>query len=252
MMRMTEKYTSDFYDEFKDTAYQSALVVAPLIVEATNAKSVIDIGCGIGAWLKAFREQGIDNIYGVDGPWVDLDELLIPKGKFTVRELEKSIVIDRTADLVITLEVAEHVSAASADAFVDGLVRIAPVILFSAAIPMQGGVHHVNEQWPDYWEKKFKERGFVAVDYIRRKVWADERVSFFYAQNMIVYVEKERLSNYPLLEKSFIAGNDHALSFVHPRMYTYFGSRWKAIEPVLWKLPLPLIKLGKFLLRKRK
>lgn len=252
MVRMTEKYSSGFYDEFKDTAYQSAMIVAPLILEATKAKSVMDIGCGIGAWLKAFQDCGIDDVCGVDGPWVKTEELLIPKDRFIVRELEKSITIDKTADLAISLEVAEHVEKKSADMFVEGLTRIAPVILFSAAIPMQGGVRHVNEQWPDYWEKKFAERGYVAVDYMRRKIWADERVSFFYAQNMVVYVKKEKLADYPLLEASYRTGNDRALSFVHPHMYLSFATKWKSIEPILWKIPFPLVKLGKFFLREKK
>jgi len=39
------------------------------------------------------------------------------------------------------------------------LVKAAPVVLFSAAIPLQGGTEHVNEQWQSYWAKLFAEHG---------------------------------------------------------------------------------------------
>ena len=145
----------------------------------------------------------------------------------------------------------EHLSDAASRTFVKNLTDSAPVILFSAAIPGQQGVHHINEQWPDYWEARFKEVGYVPVDCLRHRIWSDTRVSFFYAQNIMFYVKETELSNYPKLEEAIRAGHNKALALVHPNIYTYYESRWNKIVPLIWKIPLPLIKLGKRILGKK-
>jgi len=62
-------------------------------------------------------------------------------------------------------------------------------VLFSAAIPFQGGAGHVNERWPSYWAGLFARHAFVAIDVVRPHVWNDPTVAFWYAQNTILYVE---------------------------------------------------------------
>jgi hypothetical protein len=125
------------------------------------------------------------------------------------------------------------------------------VILFSASVPLQGGSRHINEQWPAYWEEKFAAHGYVPVDSIRRHIWDDSRVSFFYAQNILMYVKEDALSDYPLLQAEVASGHDKPLALVHPYLFEYYAKRWHSIEPVLWKLPLPFLKWGKKLLKKR-
>jgi hypothetical protein len=62
----------------------------------------------------------------------------------------------RTFDLAICLEVAEHLPPEAAEGFIDSLTRLAPVVLFSAAITFQVGNQHLNGQWPDYWATLFR------------------------------------------------------------------------------------------------
>jgi hypothetical protein len=157
-------------------------------------------------------------------------------------------VLEKSFDLSVCLEVAEHVPDASADTLVRSLTAAAPVVLFSAAIPLQGGSHHINEQWPSYWAQKFAAEGYVPVDAIRRHVWDDERVSFFYAQNILLFVKKSRLAEYPKLEEEVMAGHGRALSLVHPFIYNYYAERWRMVVPFLGKLPPSLLHGTKKLL----
>jgi len=240
------KYSSDFYNEMKDSNMESAKIVVPLVLSYLDGvDSMIDIGCGTGIWTKVFKDNGVKEVMGVDGSWVKEDSLLIKKDEFIQKDLSTKLGVDKKFDLAISLEVAEHIEKSSADIFVDNLVNLAPVILFSAAIPLQGGTHHINEQWPSYWEEKFNERGYVVVDCIRRQVWENKGVSFFYAQNIMFFVRKELLSKYPKLEQELKNGNGKALSLVHPRMYYYYGLRWKKVVPFVSKFPVWFIHFCK-------
>jgi SAM-dependent methyltransferase len=245
-------YGGDFYKTMEDTNLSSARVVVPLVLKYLQPKSVLDVGCGQGLWLKAFMETGISDVVGYDGDYVERDALQIPKEKFVAANLEQPLALGRTFDLAMSLEVGEHLSDAASRAFVKSLTSAAPVVLFSAAIPGQGGVHHINEQWPAYWQERFAEQGYVPVDCLRWHLWNDARVSFFYAQNIMFYVRKDTLEIYPKLKEEHDRGHDTALALVHPQIYTYYESRWNKIVPLIWKIPLPLIKLGKKVLGKNK
>ncbi len=192
---MSKKYSNLFYSEMKDSSLSSAKVIVPLVMQYIKPKSVIDIGCGTGIWLKVFQNKGVSRILGFDGLWVKEDMLAIPKESFFVQDLEKPIGKEHKADLCVCLEVAEHLPDVKAKQFIDKLTSIAPVVLFSAAIPFQDGDCHINEQWPKYWEKIFNEMGYIAVDSLRRKIWEDERVSFWYSQNIVFYVNKNNISD---------------------------------------------------------
>lgn len=230
-------YSKGFFDEMQETNLSSARTVVPHVIRLVAPRSVVDIGCGRGLWLKAFIEKGVEDAEGFDGAYVDTQSLVFPRERFHAADLEKPITHNRAFDLAVCLEVAEHVPDAAADTLVGSLTRAAPVILFSAALPLQGGSHHVNEQWPAYWEQKFKVQGYVPVDAIRRHVWDDKSVSFFYAQNILLYVKESELSKYPKLEEEIKTGHGRALPLVHPHMYLYYAERWRSVVPFLGKLP---------------
>lgn len=127
--------------------------------------------------------------------------------------------MDRQFDLVVSLEVAEHLPSECAEIFVDSLNRLGPVILFSAAIPFQGGTHHVNEQWPDYWVKHFQEKGYVVIDYIRKQIWQNDNVERWYPQNILMFARRDYLETHPFLKREFENTTTSQLSIVHPKQY---------------------------------
>ena len=242
---VTASYSQAFFDEMDEPNLVSARVVAPLVAGLVRPKSVVDIGCGRGLWLKAFLEQGVEDVAGYDGDYVDIEKLAFPKARFHAVDLEKPIKLDRTFDLAVCLEVGEHLSDSISDTLVQTLTASAPVVLFSAAIPLQGGSRHINEQWPEYWEKKFSAHGYVPVDALRRHLWGDSRVSFFYQQNVLFYVRKDALSRYPALEEEIRSGHDKALPLVHPFLFTYYSERWRLVVPFLGALPPRVLHIGK-------
>jgi SAM-dependent methyltransferase len=214
-----QPYTNDYYDALRDGARRSAAVVVPLVLGLVPARSVIDLGCGRGTWLAAFREHGAEEARGVDGDHVDRARLEVPADCFEAHDLTRPFRAGRRFDLAVSLEVAEHLPAEAADGLVESLCLLAPVVLFSAAAPYQGGEGHVNEQWPAYWAERFAARGHVPVDCLRRRIWDNSKVDWWYAQNAFLYVERGRLGADAALRRESEAAGPQALPLVHPRRY---------------------------------
>jgi SAM-dependent methyltransferase len=171
-----------------DSAERSAHVVVPLVLERLRPASVVDIGCGSGAWLKVFREHGVEAVLGVDGPYIEREALRIDPNEFVARDLAEPFRFDREFDLAISLEAAHYVPEERAAALVESIARLAPAVLFGAAVPHQGGGPGRNRQWPAWWAGLFARHGFRAEDWLRPLVWEDERVDWWYAQNTILYL----------------------------------------------------------------
>ncbi len=214
-----QPYTKAYYMTRREGARRSAREIVPFVMGLVQPKSVIDVGCGVGTWLSVFMQYGVEDMLGIDGEYVDRQMLEIPEANFMPFDLRKPLRIDREYDLAVSLEVAEHLPEQHAQQFVDSLSRLAPVILFSAAIPFQGGTDHVNEQWPDYWVSQFRQKGFVGLDCIRWRVWRNENVEWWYAQNAFLVVREEHLNRCPPLSMEHRYPSCDPLAVVHPMKY---------------------------------
>jgi SAM-dependent methyltransferase len=209
-------YTEGFYDDLARTADPSAAGVVPRLLHLASVGSVVDFGCGTGGWLAVFLAHGVADVLGLDGPWVRLDQLRIAPERFRRADLAQPIALGRRFDCALALEVAEHLPPDRADGFVADLLAAAPLILFSAAIPGQGGVEHVNEQWPGWWAERFAAHGARLVDPFRARLWDEERVAWWYRQNLLLAVTEEARARWPAL-----AGlpQDSPLDLVHPELW---------------------------------
>jgi len=194
---MQRAYKPDFYKYINAGSLASARVVAPAILKMLAPQSVLDAGCGAGAWCSVWLEIGVPDVRGLDGNYVRPEGLLIDQQLFTAADLAHPVDLGRKFDLVTSLEVAEHLPADSADVFVDSLVRHGDIILFSAATPGQGGEYHVNEQPLAYWREKFMRRGYACFDPIREVVAGAGQVEPWYRYNMLLYVAEERIGSLP-------------------------------------------------------
>jgi hypothetical protein len=119
----------------------------------------------------------------------------------------------------MSLEVAEHLPASAANGFVDTLTRLAPVVLFSAAIPHQLGDGHINEQWQGYWIEKFAARGFRAVDCLRPTIWNDRRIEYWYRQNIFMFASEEGLKKHAALRAFLEKARPLPTDLVHPEAF---------------------------------
>ncbi len=160
--------------------------IVPELIKIFQPKSVVDMGCGLGAFLHVFSQNGVEKILGIDGPWVEKSKLLIDLTKFEEHDLGTKINLHRKFDLIISLEVAEHLPESDADVFLDNLISLGDIIVFSAAIKNQGGQNHINEQPFCYWQEKFKKRGFVYYDVFRKLFWNNPNIVWWYSQNMFL------------------------------------------------------------------
>jgi hypothetical protein len=62
---------------------------------------------------------------------------------------------------------------------------------------MQGGTHHVNEQWPAYWQDLFERQGYRMLDLIRREIWTNPEIQFWYRQNIFLFVVEDLVASRP-------------------------------------------------------
>jgi hypothetical protein len=183
-------------------------------------------------------EAGITDVLGIDGAYVDRGALQLPPDKFKPHDLRQPLKLDRTFDMAISMEVAEHLPARYADEFVALLVDLAPAVLFSAAIPQQGGRRHVNEQWPAYWAQKFATHGYLAIDCIRPQVWDRDDIEWWYAQNTLLYIVRDRVESDASLKEAWTRTNPEWLAFPHPR--NYLLKAWQRHNP----MPADLLQIA--------
>lgn len=169
----------------------AAREVLPFIFSIVKPLSVLDIGCGTGSWLKISKELGVNEVLGIDGILVDQTILDISKEEFKLHNLGEPLNLSHKYNLAICLEVAEHLPEEGADNIIDILTKHSDIILFSAAIPGQGGQYHINEQWPDYWQEKFNKKGYLTYDILRDKFWNNKNVKWWYRQNMFIYSKSD-------------------------------------------------------------
>ncbi len=195
----------------------SAQIILNILFRDFQPESVIDVGCGLGTWLSVCQELGVPEVQGIDGTWLDTNLLHIPESCVLKVDLEQPFQLKRKFELAICLEVAEHLAPEAAEGFIKSLISHADRILFSAAIPFQGGHHHVNEQWSDYWNNLFMKHGYVAVDYIRGEIWQNSSVIWWLKQNILLFVKAELIEQNENWKKA--AKIKSPLSIVHPDFY---------------------------------
>jgi len=215
MGQLTTVYSERFYDSLEETALVSARIIVPIVLRAVEVSSVIDFGCGRGAWLRAFQENGAGTVKGLDGDYVNRQKLLIPADCFQPVDLSKPFDVKGAYDLAVCLEVVEHLSPPAGRALVRQMTKISPLVLFSAAVPGQKGKGHVNEQWPSYWEALFAAGGFRLLDPIRRHIWYDRRVAWWYRQNIVLFASHRSIQASAALEAEVTTLAEPGIEWVH-------------------------------------
>jgi SAM-dependent methyltransferase len=215
---LAEQYDQGFFDDQVPLSISSADAVVPSIVTLLAPQSVVDVGCGVGTWLAAFKRAGVPVVHGFDGAYARRAGLLVDDAEFTAVDLTRPLAAGRRFDLALSLEVGEHLPESAAALLVQSVTRLAPAVLFSAAFPGQGGTNHVNEQWPVYWQALFARHDFAVLDPIRPLVWSDDRVAWWYRCNMFLYVDRALLARTPRLAELERVYASNPLTLTHKKV----------------------------------
>jgi SAM-dependent methyltransferase len=232
-------YPSDWHRIFGDMTGISAQRILPDLIKLFGVRSVVEVGCGNAHWTQVARESGVDEYTVVDGPWNLRKDLLVEKSRFLEADLALPLQLGRRFDMAICLEVAEHVRAESADILVASLAAASDVILFGAAIPLQGGYGHINEQWPSWWRDKLDAAGYEAFDLVRPRHWRDQSIHYWYRQNSFVYVKRGCQSTQVADQAAKQIGQSSLIfDAIHPEKYDEMASyRTIALSRLVRRFP---------------
>ena len=227
-------YDNEFFKYVNSGALNSAEEMLPLLINDIPVKSILDVGCGQGAWLSIWEKLGVTDITGLDGDYVDTKKLLINKENFISQDLSSHFDLNRRFDVVQCLEVAEHLPESSAQDFVKNLVRHGDLILFSAAPKGQGGDYHVNEQDYEYWRDLFVKNGYQAIDYLRPLILDNHKIEPWYRYNTFLYSSTDYMENLPKHIQDCVVKKSEVLRDVSPFIY-------KVRKKVIRLLPVDLM-----------
>jgi SAM-dependent methyltransferase len=233
----TYNYADEFFDYIEIGSRRSAQIVIQLLLESLqplSLRSVLDVGCGRGVWLEAWRQQQVSDILGVDGSYVEPRTLAIPSADFQPANLAEPLRLGRRFDLVQSLEVAEHIPAQFADIFVKNLTSHGDLVLFSAAPPGQGGEFHVNEQDYSYWRDKFAQQGYMLLDFLRPQLVNQTAVEPWYRYNTLLFVRAELVATLPDAIQA-------RLVLPQRPVKDYAPLTWQIRRAILSRLPKPVV-----------
>jgi SAM-dependent methyltransferase len=187
-------YSEDYYKEVEEAAVIGAGVMSSTIIEQFSPRTVVDVGCGTGALLAAFRDKGCA-VRGLEYAEAGLRHCRqrgLDVMKFDIES--ETPAFDASYDVAISLEVAEHLPASKADRYVGLLCALSPVVICSAAKPGQTGRDHVNLQPQTYWIEKFRDKGHLhdaAEARLLSSRWREARVADWYHENIMVFRKRK-------------------------------------------------------------
>ena len=132
--------------------------IADRIILDINPQSVLDAGCAMGFLVEALRDRGVE-AYGVD-----LSDYALAKVRPDIKQFtwkgSVSEPLPRRYDLIVSIEVLEHLPAGESDKALANLCRSTDDFLFSSTpADFKEPTHH-NVRPPEYWAERFAQAGF--------------------------------------------------------------------------------------------
>jgi hypothetical protein len=208
---LPDHYTASFYELQKTGSYRSATKFFQHLFKHYIPQSIVDFGAGVGTWLSAAKQLGISEVLAIDGNWVEKIERIDLSIPYIFHDLEERINLDKRFDLVISLEVAEHLTLPRAATFIDDICKASDLVMFGAAMKDQGGSNHINEQDQTYWIEMFRLRGYECIDFFRAPFWLDNTIEPWYIQNTFIFIKMGD-------PRKVLFPNNPLVNVVHPKL----------------------------------
>lgn len=181
-------YDASFYEETRERKLESFRRVAAILARHLAFDTVLDIGCGTGLLIAELKKIGKD-VLGCE-----ISEAAISGAPRDVTVFQadaaRPIRVNRRFDLVVCIEVAEHIQRRHSRRLVENCTSLGGQICFTAAPAGQGGVGHINLRPHSFWIELFARRGFVLqaglADRMREQMRA-EGVLRWIPDNLMVF-----------------------------------------------------------------
>lgn len=207
-------YDESYYRKHEKGSYNSAITILEYILSFYKFNSLIDLGCGMGTWCKAASDLGVENILGLDQHVYEQQYMLISDKNYIRFNLKNKLNGYGPFDIAISVEVAEHIDNTYVDSFIRNVCSQSNVVLFSAALPFQGGTGHINEKRCSFWKQKFNKYGYEIIDCIRPHFWDDQNIEIWYRNNCVLFVKNHMYSEFV----TKIPKDMPPLDIIHPEM----------------------------------
>lgn len=227
------EYDENFFSYLALSSLRSARAAVPIILRLLPVHSILDVGCGAGAWLSEYRKAGVADVVGLDGGYVRPESLLIPWHVFRAQDVTRTFDLGRRFDLVQCLEVAEHIPTEMSETLIANLARHGDSVLFSAAVPGQGGQNHLNEQCYEFWRAVFATQGFLPFDCLRAALMQSKEVKAWYRYNTLLYVRKEVIETLPPAIRAWEVPPGQQIADITPLSYRIRKQMIRRLSPEL-------------------
>ena len=188
-------YDQKFFANTIKLESSTAKAVVKILIKNFKPKTVIDIGCGAGIYLREFQRAKV-KILGYDGSPAARATSSVGS-KIKLHDLCQPLGLKKKFDLCLCLEVAEHLPANCANILLKSLTNLSNVIVFTAATLGQGpiSIGHINEQPHQYWINKFKKYQFNLEKNLTRnlrKEMEKKKVVWWISKNLMIFIKNEQ------------------------------------------------------------
>jgi hypothetical protein len=195
------KYSESFYSSVGSRASIAASIVMGSVKQWYSPSSIVDYGAGPGVWsieaAKVFPNASVLALdYEAATIFSEEFESKRPKNLITLElnfEEEKSIPVVNL-DMAICVEVLEHLSEEAANRVFNSICSTAGIVIFSAAVPGQGGTGHINEKPKNYWVSRFVENDFLVFDTFAQNL-QHPQVPDYYRNNCFLAINSKFLTS---------------------------------------------------------
>jgi len=167
--------------------------MAEYIAHTLKPGSILEFGCGLGLYCDFLKtELDINRVFGIE-PEPMSGGFDSPNGPiqltidiFSDKHPEP---LEQKFDLVMSIEVAEHIPREKHNFLFDFLVsHTSNWIVFSGARIGQGGHGHIAERDEEDWKAEFLKRGMVFQDELTRNIrLACNKINVNHQQNLMVF-----------------------------------------------------------------
>jgi|GEM_PF-6545625 len=210
------QYNSGYFnDDIFSTDYA---YLADVIVATYKPSTVIEFGCGTGNLSKSLSKLNVkvEAIDGYSEPDFTGANVSFTKVDLNNEELIIKHLAGRKFDIAICTEVAEHLQPSSSAGLIKQLTCSADVVIFSAAVPNQGGHGHINCQPREFWHRFFTDAGFVLKDSLRSELRKNANLAPWYVLNTLDYVsENKEYVDQKSVVQNLLASESYSSSFYY-------------------------------------